>query len=173
MEQQSGETSSTVKSLLERLKVIETKPREKPRSDSSLLTTGFNMRGLNRGEQVEHDKHTEEDPEFRHEPGPVWSHWSAPSQSRSAFAAIQTDDLQAEFKTIQDAYARLCVSNDLKFTSNRACVKQSSKEMSNLMISTAKYFEMGLKVLTYLIGNNNSHQSKSCIKLDLQFVQLS
>ena len=69
---------------------------------------------------------------------------------RSVFSAVQTEDLQSEFKSIQDRYTRVAVANDLRFTGNRSGLKQQSKELSGVMINSVKYMETGLKILTHI-----------------------
>ena len=68
----------------------------------------------------------------------------------SGLATIQTDDLQAEFKSIQDRYARIPVSSDLRFNASKSGIKQASREASNVMVNSAKYMEAGLKILTFV-----------------------
>ena len=59
--------------------------------------------------------------------GSVAANLSAGSQPRrEGFSAMQTEDLQAEFRAIADVYSRFCLPGDMKFNGFKAGLKQST-----------------------------------------------
>ena len=69
------------------------------------------------------------------------------SSLSTGLVASQADDIQAEFRAIQDSYARLRVPGDLKFNGNKTGLKAQHKDSANVISNCAKYTETCLKVL--------------------------
>ena len=65
-------------------------------------------------------------------------------------ATPQVDDLQAEFKAIQDSYSRVRIPGDLKFNGNKVGLKTQHKESANVISTCARYTETCLKILTHI-----------------------
>ena len=105
------------------------------------------------------------------EGGFTWPHLSVGSQ-KSVFAAIQTEDLQSEYKVVSDKYSRMAVSSDLRFNNNRSGIKQASKELSNVMCNAAKYMETGLRILTHVQRKSQEPEYQINVQLQELYVVL-
>ena len=82
---------------------------------------------------------------------PIWPLLSTASQDGdTGVAAIQTEDIQLDFKMLQDVYARLRVHSDVKFKGSKAGVKQNVKDAVNVVCSSARYAELMLKILIFI-----------------------
>ena len=55
-----------------------------------------------------------------------------------------------EFRILQDVYAKLRLTPELKFTGSRTGFKQAQKEAVNIICNSAKFVELGLKIITYI-----------------------
>ena len=65
-------------------------------------------------------------------------------------ATPQVDDLQAEFRAIQDSYSRVRIPGDLKFNGNKVGLKAQHKESANVISTCSRYTETCLKILTHV-----------------------
>ena len=54
---------------------------------------------------------------------------------------------QADFRAIQDAYSKVKLPGDLKFQGSKVGIKNTGKESANILINVAKYGETIVKVL--------------------------
>ena len=64
------------------------------------------------------------------------------------FTALQTGDLQGEYRAIQDSLVRQRLPNDLKFNNNQSGITSASKDTANAPATSAKYVESILKIVT-------------------------
>ena len=81
---------------------------------------------------------------------PLWPLMSSSSHVDGGIGDIQTEDIQAEVKILQDAYTKLRVTPDLKFGGSRSGFKQSQKDTVNVICNIARYAELSLKILLYV-----------------------
>ena len=81
---------------------------------------------------------------------PFWPLLSATPHEDGGLDAIQTADVQSEFRILQDVYSRVRVHSKLKFSGSRTGVKSEFKEAVNIICNSAKYADLGLKVMTYI-----------------------
>ena len=70
---------------------------------------------------------------------PLWPLLSSSSQAEGGVGDIQKEDIQSEFKIVQEAYTKLRVTPDLKFYGNRSGFKQAQKDTVNVICNVAKY----------------------------------
>ncbi len=63
----------------------------------------------------------------------------------AGFSAIQADQLQAEFRVVQDSYSKVRLPADLKFNSDRQGIKSEARATANIIGSAARHAETGLK----------------------------
>ena len=67
----------------------------------------------------------------------------------ACLSEIQTDDIQLEFKILQDVYSKVRTATDLKFNGTRSRGK-TNKEAIGIICNSAKYTEVALKILTFI-----------------------
>ncbi len=66
--------------------------------------------------------------------------------STSRFAQVDTEPLQARFRTVRDSVSSCHLSDDLYFSGRQFGVDKTVKEAAGILTSTAKYVEMALKL---------------------------
>ena len=90
------------------------------------------------------------------------------------------DDIQTEFRIIQDVYSKVHIAMDLKFNDTRSGVKGTAKEAVNIICNCAKYSELSLKILTFIRRksadpdfqvNKQLHELYLCIYSQMRYLQ--
>ncbi len=71
----------------------------------------------------------------------------AADSAPSAFLSSEADDLQSEFKVIQDSYSRTRLPNDLHFVGRQKGLKAEAREVASIISNSAKSIEVTLKIL--------------------------
>ena len=73
-----------------------------------------------------------------------------PVGSQSNWSTLATEDIQAEFRVVQDAYSRIKLQSDMKFSGGKGGVKAAQKETAMVISNCTRYAETALKILTYI-----------------------
>ena len=70
--------------------------------------------------------------------------------SNPGFSSIQTDELKVEYRAIADTYSRLRLPGDMRYNGSRVEVKQSCKDATYALTTSARYLETCLKIASYM-----------------------
>ena len=65
--------------------------------------------------------------------------------------AARMEDIQADFRAIQDSYSRVRLESDMKFNGSKVGLKSTQKEVAAVLSNCARYAETGLKILTVIV----------------------
>ena len=72
------------------------------------------------------------------------------SSGNPGFSSIQTDELKVEYRAIADTYSRLRLPGDMRYNGSRVEVKQSCKDATYALTTSARYLETCLKIASYM-----------------------
>ncbi len=75
----------------------------------------------------------------------------------SALLSSEAADIQAEFRSVQDAYARVRLSNDLHFVGSQKGLRAESREVAAIISNSARYTEVSLEVLLELLRQSKAN----------------
>ena len=76
----------------------------------------------------------------------------------SGFAAIQSDDLQAEFQSIKESVARQRLPKDLKFNGTTRGIKAQFCDVAKLHAVSGKYLETCIKIASNIQSHKDSEE---------------
>ena len=84
----------------------------------------------------------------------------------SGFAAIQSDDIQAEYQCVKDAMVRQKLPKDLKFGGSIKGIKTQNKDTARAYINSAKYIETCIKLVSSIQASRNVRENNPYEMID-------